>query len=795
MNVCLACGRLYDDETTRCPLDAEELLPHDPSLEVGSTVAERYQVVRPIGLGQTGEIFEGREGERGDRVVLKLLSEELTRDRRVADSLRRHLLKAKDFRHPGVVSTRAVEMHGNRMLLVRDWVEGERLQDVLAADPAWPVARAVALVEQVCAALAAAHKAALLHLQIRPSNIFLLPPDGDGVERAFVLDFGIGPLRRVGNREVYGTLRTMSPEQIEGKIPTFKSDIYSTGLLLHRLIVGASAFSGSEEEVVRRVAAEAPPPLVAPSGEEVPELLANLVQQMVEKRPIARPPTMAVVLEKLRSLRGSIPPSAVSSAPPPSTTEARPTRRERATVVMQAIGPGRGGSSEAGPSTDAGQPGAAERQEPDTGRRAALSRGTTGRVPAVGGKSIEKAEAPEPAAAVAEPGKGTDAEPEKPVEAKPEGTGAASGAVPAPRPSASPEEGTTQEIQPEIIEERPARRPPPRIRPRRDDKVPVDAEQMAAAAAAVKAESIPPATSPAEFGTLPAASGSASDEPNIDVSVEEPAAPRPALGDRVRGVWRRLTPRQWIFVAAGAGALLLFVLLLIALSGGETRPPRTDEPTAVAAAAGDATLGEETPPVVPAADIGTAGDETAAPVEDAGPEAGDAAPGETTGTTDAALDEGLADTVGPADIPSEQGGADGAGDVAGDAAGTTGPDGGVDAEVPAGETPASLVAAGNRALASRQLGRARMLFRQALQIDPTNRAARTGMGRVAFQQGQFEEAVRYLEPIYRNQGNMDLGVAYVRVGRRDDARRQFQKLLDRNPANADARRALDALNR
>ncbi|NMC70134.1 MAG: tetratricopeptide repeat protein [Myxococcales bacterium] len=88
-----------------------------------------------------------------------------------------------------------------------------------------------------------------------------------------------------------------------------------------------------------------------------------------------------------------------------------------------------------------------------------------------------------------------------------------------------------------------------------------------------------------------------------------------------------------------------------------------------------------------------------------------------------------------------------------------------------------------------------MLFRQALQLDPTNRAARTGMGRVAFQQGQFEEAVRYLEPLYRNQGNMDLGVAYVRVGRRDDARRQFEKLLDRNPANADARRALDALNR
>jgi Flp pilus assembly protein TadD len=110
-------------------------------------------------------------------------------------------------------------------------------------------------------------------------------------------------------------------------------------------------------------------------------------------------------------------------------------------------------------------------------------------------------------------------------------------------------------------------------------------------------------------------------------------------------------------------------------------------------------------------------------------------------------------------------------------------------------TAAELVARGNRALASRQLSRAKALYRQALDLEPGHRQARTGLGRVAFQQGQFEEAVRQLEPLYRNQGHMDLGVAYVRVGRRDDARRQFEKLLDRNPGNADARRALDALNR
>ncbi|MBN1774483.1 MAG: protein kinase [Deltaproteobacteria bacterium] len=776
MNVCLICGRLYDNDVTHCSFDSEELLPHDPSLENGATVAGHYQVVRAVGLGQTGEIFEGREGESGDRVVLKLLSEDLTKDRRAADVLRRHLFRAKDFKHPGAVGIRAVEQHGERLLLVRDWVEGERLQDVLAVDPAWPVGRAVGLVEQVCTVLAAAHKVALLHLQIRPSNLFLPPPVEGGDERVVVLDFGIGPLRRVGNREVHGTLRTLSPEQIEGRIPTFKSDIYSIGLLLHRLIVGSSAFSGTEEEVARKVASEAPPPLIAPSGEEIPEVLANLVRQMVEKRPIARPPTMAVVLEKLQALRGSIPPASPSHIPPAEA--ARPTRRERATVVMQALGP-RGDAGEPRPS--------AVRHEPDTGPQPTVGRGQTGRAAAVRRAAFSKPQ---------------DDQTGRPAADRTEPTAPAAAPVPAPQPEASSEEGTTQEIQPEIIEDRP-RRPPPRIRPRRDDQEPVDAAKMAAAVAAVKATSVPPAAPPAGFGTLPAADGEPPAEQTIDISIEDGGLPKPSfsqrlapLRDKATALWRKLTPRQRIYVGAAAGAVLLLVVLLLALSGGGGEPSRGGTDATVAAAVLDAATGEATTPAVAAPDAGTTTTDAAetagdAPVDDTGAdlvevtEPADAASGD-------AIDDAVGDSVGDTiddtagdatDVPREVAADEDAADES------------ADAGMPEGETAASLVAAGNRALNSRQLSRARALFRQALQRDPTNRAARTGMGRAAFQQGQFQEAVRYLEPIYRNQGNMDLGVAYVRVGRRDDARRQFEKLLDRNPNNADARRALDALNR
>ncbi|MBI5498624.1 MAG: tetratricopeptide repeat protein, partial [Deltaproteobacteria bacterium] len=100
---------------------------------------------------------------------------------------------------------------------------------------------------------------------------------------------------------------------------------------------------------------------------------------------------------------------------------------------------------------------------------------------------------------------------------------------------------------------------------------------------------------------------------------------------------------------------------------------------------------------------------------------------------------------------------------------------------------------GNAELRGRQLGQARSSYERALRFNPRSRDARIGLGRVAFQQGQFADAVRYLEPVFRGRGNMELGIAYVRVGRPADAKAQFQKILERDPDNADAQRALRSL--
>jgi hypothetical protein len=106
-----------------------------------------------------------------------------------------------------------------------------------------------------------------------------------------------------------------------------------------------------------------------------------------------------------------------------------------------------------------------------------------------------------------------------------------------------------------------------------------------------------------------------------------------------------------------------------------------------------------------------------------------------------------------------------------------------------------LVGLADRAMAQRDFDKARQLYQDVLDIRPGFRRARAGIGKIAFQESEFEEACRYLEPLYAERGNMMLGVIYTRLGRLQDAKRQFERVLRRTPNSVEAQRALEAVNR
>jgi tetratricopeptide (TPR) repeat protein len=265
--------------------------------------------------------------------------------------------------------------------------------------------------------------------------------------------------------------------------------------------------------------------------------------------------------------------------------------------------------------------------------------------------------------------------------------------------------------------------------------------------------------------------------------------PRPPSGVVATVVEWLSTPRNRLIAGGGLLLLLIVIVLLAVRSCACGSKPAADAgvpgDAGPALDAGPAVTEPDAAPPVPDAAAEAAPEVTAPPdvpdvaeEEATEPEAADE--GEAFDGADEV--EGAPDVEPAEDGVSEEAASDAVEEVIGDAA--------------AGEATAEdLALAGNRALAARQFQRARRLYEQALALDPANRMANIGLGRTAFQEGKFAEAVRYLAPIYRGRGNMDLGVAYVRVNRLQDAKQQFERILARDPGDGDARRALDAVNR
>lgn len=788
MKACPLCGRVTDASDGKCEADGADLAPFEPAVPEGEIVAGTYRILRPIGAGPSGETYEASEEPGGDRAIVKLLSDDVSKDKRLADQIRRQVFRQKEFAHRFVARVRAVDVRGERLVVVRDMVAGRRLGDIMAAEGGLAVERALALAGRICEALGEAHKLGILHLQIRPSNVFVVPGVAGAPEEPRLVDFGIGPRVKIGGKPFFGVPAYLAPEQIEGKIVSFRVDIFSLGVLLYHMIEGRPPFVGDDVAVVDALVNAPEPPIRADSAD--PQILAvrTLLGQLLQKKPIHRPIGMSHVCDRIREIqaissgKAGAPAEAARHAPPPPPAKAAIARialRQREVRLDGSAAP-----ADAAPGVESSRPGAAA--------------------------PVEIHDLPGPSAADAPISIDVD------VDA-----------------TVEPPPARRQEVAPAYED----LAPPPAT-----PAVPTPHPPSPPAAARVEAG--PDVRPPEEHGEAPPSSSATIPmEPEI---LEEFAIP-PPLGKPPPAPARPPDPTAASYrrglghgLCAGIGVAIIGVLatVIVMRLGPGAAPDSVSAPPAPQPAAEGpriAMVAEgpmQVTPIVPdpgdPAPSGTADSPTASP-EDASaagapdaatppqPDAGEGADVRVPAATDVApADAGedpgaireVAAIVRPdAGAAPPPGGAPDAGrEVAAEARGTApvGPRA-VDAATPRAEAASTgpgdveranaLVDEGNRLLAARDFDGAAAAFGEARRLDPRNRRAPIGLGRVAFQQQNFEEAVRLLEPAVGRQGNMELGMAYMRVGRTADAKRQFEMLLERNPSNADAQRALDAVRR
>ena len=278
--------------------------------EAGDTLGP-YTIVRQLGAGAMGEVYQARHRHMGRDAAIKVLRSELTEE---ADVVTRFFTEARAtaaVRHPGIVEIFDCDLHRTgRAFIVMEYLAGEdlasRLSVIGSFAPEWSALRAIG--RQLASALAAAHAVGIVHRDLKPGNIFLVGQDPTQAPIVKIVDFGIAKLLQrdgAGHSEtqtghILGTPLYMSPEQARGtKTIDHRTDIYALGCVLFEMITGQPPFvrKGPAQVIVAHL--HEPAPHASSLEPSVPASLDELVAQMLAKDPAARPRAMADVLARL----------------------------------------------------------------------------------------------------------------------------------------------------------------------------------------------------------------------------------------------------------------------------------------------------------------------------------------------------------------------------------------------------------------------------------------------------------------------------------------------------------------
>jgi serine/threonine-protein kinase len=315
-------------------------------LPVGGTIADgKYKILRLIGHGAVGEVYQVQQVLLGRFFALKILDSVHASE----NAVRRFQVEARaasNLDHPNLV--RAIDfglIDGCRPYLVMDYIEGQTLAHLLKSSGALPVSEAISIFVPLCQAMDYAHASGIVHRDLKPSNIVLVSPSTPG--KRFIpkiVDFGIAKMELDAQAltqtgEVFGTPLYMSPEQCSGEKVSSRSDMYSLGCVLFETLTGAPPFCGANAlSTMMMHKSQLPPSLRDASlGQDIPEGLEQIVAKMLEKDPANRYSSCGEVAEALSLCHASQQESREEKIGQPTRPQSQRVRRMGAVTVIAAV--------------------------------------------------------------------------------------------------------------------------------------------------------------------------------------------------------------------------------------------------------------------------------------------------------------------------------------------------------------------------------------------------------------------------------------------------------------------------
>jgi serine/threonine-protein kinase len=307
-------------------------------VSIGAVLGETYEVTRLLGEGGMGSVWEAKHLRLpGKRFAVKVLHGEVSTDAEAYARFRREAEIASRIGHPNIIEVLDWNtLPSGTPYLVLEFLDGEDLATRLTRGPL-PLDQAMSIARQIGSALKAAHAADVVHRDLKPGNVFLVPREVDGniVDHVKVLDFGISKIRNSNTVQtqdavLLGTPQYMAPEQAQGKNNELdaRTDLFALGAICYEMLAGRPPFAGdSLAQVVFKVVYEPPTPLAELAPEATSQIVAAIDRAMA-KQPADRFPDMSSFIgaltgrELLTTDRRAVRGSGVGAVVPPTNPSA-----------------------------------------------------------------------------------------------------------------------------------------------------------------------------------------------------------------------------------------------------------------------------------------------------------------------------------------------------------------------------------------------------------------------------------------------------------------------------------------
>ncbi len=254
----------------------------------GDLLNQRYQLLERLGSGGMAEVFRARDLMLERSVAIKVLHADYSSSQEFQERFRQEARAAANLSHPNIVTVHDFGLDNGQLFIVMEHIPGTDLKSLLRKRGRFSVEEAIPIMVQACAGIGYAHRAGLVHCDVKPHNL-LITPD----LRLKVTDFGIARALstiRPGDRDevVWGSPQYFAPEQARGQAPSPASDVYSLGVVLYEMLTGTLPFNATTADELARMHIHSHPHPLGEYLPDVPPMLEQIEAKVLSKEPSAR---------------------------------------------------------------------------------------------------------------------------------------------------------------------------------------------------------------------------------------------------------------------------------------------------------------------------------------------------------------------------------------------------------------------------------------------------------------------------------------------------------------------------